>query len=66
MRTEITLNRADVLRILTTLKDFDIDYFKLIKEDGSGIGYTLSLEYSHRMNNQMVDTRINVIGVEDW
>jgi hypothetical protein len=66
MRTEITLNKADILEIITTLKDFDIDHFKLIKEDSSGIGYTLCLEYPHSMNGKLVYTRIEIVGPEEW
>lgn len=66
MTTTITLNRADVEVILSTLKELQVDHFKLIKNDASGIGYTLDIEYSHKINNRPVDVRVEVVGTENW
>ena len=64
--TTIILNKADLKEILKVLDEYDIDYFKIIKNDTSGIGYTLDIEYSHKMKDRMVDTRISVVGTENW
>jgi hypothetical protein len=57
----ITLNKADVKRILEVLETHNIDYFKLIKEDSSGIGYTLDIEYYNGTK-----CKIPVVGVDEW
>lgn len=62
----ITLNRADVAKILKTLDKHSIDYFELIKNDTSGIGYTLDIEHLTKLHGESVTVRIPVVGVEDW
>lgn len=62
----ITLNRADVAEITKVLEKFDIDHFTLVKEDTSGIGYTLDIEYEARMQDAKVTVKVPVVGVENW
>ena len=62
----MTLNRADVRELLATLERFDVDHFELIKTDASGIGYTLDIEYSARLQESMVSIRVPVVGVDAW
>ena len=64
--TEITLNRADIAEMQKVLLKFNIDPFTLIKNDSSGIGYTLDIEYETTMNDCMVTVRVPVVGVENW
>ena len=64
--TEITLNRADIAEMQKVLLKFNIDHFTLIKNDSSGIGYTLDIEYETTMNDCMVTVRVPVVGVENW
>lgn len=66
MSASITLNRADVRELLKTLEKFDVDHFTLCKEDQSGIGYTLDIEYSTQINDTMVTVRIPVVGTDSW
>jgi hypothetical protein len=66
MSSTIILNKADVQELLKVLDEFKIDSFKLIKHDTSGIGYTLDIEYSHKLNDRMVETRISVVGTDNW
>lgn len=63
---KITLNKADIVEITKTLIRFDIDHFTLIKNDESGIGYTLDIEYETRMQDAKVKVTVPVVGVENW
>lgn len=62
----MTLNRNDIRELLATLEKFDVDYFELFKEDASGIGYTLDIEYSTRLQERTVNIRVPVVGVDSW
>lgn len=64
--TKITLNRADINEISKALLKFDIDHFTLVKNDGSGVGYTIDVEYQTRMKDDLVTVKVPVVGVEDW
>ena len=63
---KITLNRADIVKILETLDKFEIDYFTLIKGDSSGIGYTLDIEFPYRIKEELVEAKVSVVGTEEW
>ena len=62
----ITLNKADVLRLVEVLDEFGIDHFKLIRHGESGIGYCLSVEYQTNMNDKMVTIQVPVVDERDW
>lgn len=62
----MTLNRADIIRLLEVLEKFDVDYFELIKRDTSGIGYTLDIEFPSQLKDTIVSIRASVVGVEEW
>jgi hypothetical protein len=64
--TKITLNRVDIAEMQKVLLKFNIDHFTLIKNDSSGIGYALDIEYETTMNDCMVTVRVPVVGVENW
>ena len=64
--TTIQLNKADVTQLLKTLDKFDVDYFKLIKNDTSAVGYTLDIEFPYRINNQLVNVTVSVVGTDEW
>lgn len=59
MAKSMTLNRADIAQLLKIL---NLDYFELIKNDSSGIGYTLDIE--HKVKGETI--RIPAITVEEW
>jgi len=61
------LNRADITELLNTLVTLNIDSFKLIKNDTSGIGYTLDIEHDIKnKDNETVTIVTQVVGTEDW
>ena len=67
MTQTIMLTPGDLEVIAKIVEENDIKYgFKLIYEDGSGIGYTLDLEYTTHINGREATVKIPVTGVENW
>jgi len=62
----ITLNKADVTRLVEVLEEFKIDHFTLVRHSESSIGYCLDVEYITNLNGRMVTIRVPVVGVENW
>ena len=67
MTQTIMLTPSDLEIITKIVEENDIKYsFKLIYEGGSGIGYTLDLEYTTELNGREATVKIPVTGVENW
>lgn len=64
--TTMSLNRADVVKILETLNKHEIDFFTLIKHDTSGIGYTLDIKFPYRLKEDLVEVEVSVVGTGEW
>lgn len=66
MKDKMILNRNNVERILKVLDLYEIDHFALIRENHGGIGYTLDLEFSHKLKDNTLTSRVGIVGPEDW
>jgi hypothetical protein len=63
----ITLTPNDLEIINAIVQENDIKYgFNLVMTSGSGIGYTLDLEYETELNGRDVTVKVPVTGVENW
>jgi len=62
----MTLNKADVLEILNVLNSYEVDYFELVKNDGSGIGYGLEVKFQTTIKDRMVTVTVPVVTEENW
>ena len=63
---KITLNYNDLQKLMDTLKEFEVNHFTLIKESGSGIGYTLDLEFHQEFKGRMATIRIPITTTDEW
>lgn len=67
MTQEIWLHREDIEEIQNVLKEFpSIATFKLIHDASSGIGYTLMMEFPHKLENREVNVSVAISDVENW
>jgi hypothetical protein len=63
----IFLNRADIKHIQETLEKFpEVDNFCLELVDTSGIGYTIDMVVTQKVNGVDGKFTIPIVGVEDW
>jgi len=62
----INMKLADLTIINQIVHENDIDAFRLIYTNSSGIGYTIDLEYATTINNRASTVRIPVCGHMDW
>lgn len=63
----IFLNRADIKLVQNTLEKFpDVDSFCLELTDTSGIGYTIDMVVTQKVNGVEGRFTIPVVGVENW
>lgn len=67
----LNLNRIDIDLINNYLNtNKDVNTFRIIKENGSGIGYNLYLEYDHLQiienNSFPATTKVELLGVDRW
>jgi hypothetical protein len=61
------MNRQDLDIINKIVEENDIKYnFWIVYNDGSGIGYTLDLEYEADINGRNATIRIPISGEENW
>lgn len=62
----ITMTKTDLDAINQAVKDFDLKFFTLIKDNSSGIGYTIDLEFEHSMNYRDVKIRVAIADSDNW
>lgn len=63
----IYLHRDDIVEILEVLKDFkDVQTFKLIHDNSSGIGSTVMIEFPHILEGREVSITACISSVENW
>lgn len=61
------IDLIDLEKILEVMKSFpDVNRVNLLHEDGSGIGTTLDVEFSHKLNDQSITSKIEICGVDRW
>ena len=63
---KIILSANDIKEITKVIEEYKVDYFTLIRNDVSAIGYTLDLEYSTEINGRMCTVIVPVVGIEEW
>ena len=64
---KISITPQDLEIINQIVKENDIKYkFDLVLTSGSGIGYTLDLEFETELNGRDVTIKVPVCGVENW
>lgn len=63
----IYLHPDDVKMISEIMSEFpDADSFRLNSDSSSGIGTTMTLTVSTRINNRPAEVTFEISGVEDW
>lgn len=65
------LSKSDIERVNQYLEENpEVQFFNLVRDDSSGIGYTLSLEYEtmQKLKTSIYQTtvRVELVGVEEW
>jgi hypothetical protein len=63
---KIILSANDIKEIAKVIEEYKVDYFTLIRNDVSAIGYSLDLEYSTEINGRMCTVIVPVVGIEEW
>lgn len=63
---KIILSANDIKEITKVIEEYKVDYFTLIRNDVSAIGYSLDLEYSTEINGRMCTVIVPVVGIEEW
>ncbi len=67
MKNSITLTRQDLEKIHLIAKENDIQgVFDLVMTSGSGIGFTIDMEFPQEVNGREAVVRIEISGVENW
>lgn len=61
------LNRKDLERLHDVLAKFpDVEHFKLVQDNGSGIGSVTTIVFTQEVNGYTGQFEIEISGVEDW
>ena len=66
MITKVVLNDRDLDRIREVVVENNVKMFTLVVDNGSGIGYTVDLEFEYDLNGRDAVVRVPIVGVEDW
>ena len=61
------LHRKDIKLISEIMAEFpEVETFRLVSEEGGGIGTTLKLTITTKVFNRPVDMTFEISGVENW
>lgn len=64
---KILMNRSELERLLKILDRFEVNNFTLIGDNyNNGIGSTLDVEFSNKVDEYTVISKISVTSVEHW
>jgi hypothetical protein len=67
MEQKILMTPQDMGILAKIIEENDLKYaFALIYNGGSGIGYTLDVEFEKDINGREATVRIPITGVENW
>jgi|APFre7841882793_1041355.scaffolds.fasta_scaffold11181_2 hypothetical protein len=66
MNTIMRLSTLDLAAIREIVLENKISAFDLIKDNSSGIGYTIDIQFESEMNGRDAIVRIPVRGTKEW
>jgi len=66
MNTIMRLSALDLAVIQDIVLENKLVAFELIKDDSSGIGYTIDIQFDCEMHGRAAVIRIPVRGTEEW
>jgi len=62
----MSITKDDLDAINEAVNEFDLKFFTLIKDNSSGIGYTIDLEFEHCVNKRPARTRVAITDSDNW
>jgi hypothetical protein len=66
MKIPLTKQDLDIINSVVQENNLERIAFDLVYDAGSGIGYTLDLEYATEVHGREVTIRVPIVGVENW
>lgn len=60
------MTATDLATINQIVQENNLNGFDIVMTSGSGIGYTLDLEFETKLNDREVTVKVPVSGVENW